>query len=823
MDKSLIFWTVALCAVVISWFCFNLNRGEMNYPLYPSLKNKTTGDRVRVDKFLNLTESIEEPASYVEMTNSDERWYKNVRDNHIFIPALNDQSYSNPQVEAISGWPTANQSQCDIDLREIIGYLQMNPNYILIKGNDSRMMTRYMDSFGKVETGHYEGLFAWPGSYEICQKSSLFESRIKTRYCWTKYRMPWWPDEYLEYPVTGIRIGICLPDSCDSQSIRYHNESIDFLTKYQLTDYYKENLRLYSLFCLPDERSSIRQMPLVGKAFIFILITWMSIIIISSILHKSLKKLRTSKNVMTIRELMNSIIYKPKNHQSVIDQEDVGITFAAPRTSNLMYNIFEGLTLQHSIKVLFSCPYQQPKDSRSGRVDLRSIDFFKSLFSILIILSHSLLMAGIFSRDVRGRINLGIGNVGKIIITIGRFIDSYFVFFGLFTSFTLLKKFKPNQLANPLYWIAANTTIFLRIFPLYAITYIYNRSVSPYTGSGPWWDYGVDRMSFRGHCQNESWFKIIPYFGSTSIPPVPGCNSPAWFIVSYIQLSLLLPLITYLLYKLPNFLSRFLLVGFIVFISSLSVGINLSKQEAIPVGDFTKFGGFLGLIVDKYEISGYLTTFGHLHSVSIGCFIGYILYQYKNEIINNLPNWLTGKVPIFLVIVLHIFLYVLPIIGRLIYDLTGDTGTIQQFVLSNMISMIVWPLFNSVLIINVTTRYNNHSLVRLMSHPFWYTFNKLGLSMLLVQMEILLLSINLYERGQMYGFYMDVLKVASFTLISSILVSIFLFIFVEAPLAHLVAMVMRPIYEGKSEPQSVRYREVNTVEALEKTDCLNLN
>lgn len=245
-------------------------------------------------------------------------------------------------------------------------------------------------------------------------------------------------------------------------------------------------------------------------------------------------------------------------------------------------------------------------------------------------------------------------------------------------------------------------------------------------------------------------------------------------------------MLTYLFYRLQKFIYGSMLVLFICIISGLNVGYKLYMQQVVQDTAITELGGTAIFLVDKYESSGYLDTLTRVGSVSVGCFTGYLLHLYSIGRIKEWPSWLTSKSAIAANLFGHFLMFSLPLIAIRMQALTGQKTDIVSFCIGNMIAYTIWPILNSILIISMVTVHAKHVLIRFMGHPIWHITNKLALTILLIQYEIIMFGWMQVDSSPTDGLLIDAIKVGTFGIFFSIIIAYFIYLFVEAPLNHLV-------------------------------------
>lgn len=798
MDKCLISWLTILTTVIIAWMYLN-NKMEIDYLRHPQLIDEKTGEKRKPSEMLKLSKVIKITEDYINSTSAEERLYDLEYNLNFENPFLLDHSYSNKRDLIASGWPVSNQTKCGQQLAWIIKNLELNPNYSLQKGLTGYELTNLMDSFGKPESGHYSGAFNWLGSHRLCEKVSLDHGNIKTRYCVGKMRPKWWPQNETIYPKTRIRLGLCIPETCDTLSFQVHKDNIEKLAKFELPKLYQTGLDFDSMFCLPDERSPIRQIPKSGYIYLSVVSIWLVLVTIGTVSYEFLFHKRRVRRRMEAMETNTSRvsdfdvrIFKINiltDSRKEMDNELVKFNTEQLSSKSLIEDFCDAISIRSCIKSFksnnFRVNYNQ---GHRVKVDLGVLDSVKCAMTLLVILGHSGYLSSIYSRSLVYRIELNSGILGRLCLSVSRCVDTFFLIFGLLTTYTLMNKYKLKQLSNPALWFGINLGITARIAPIFMLVYWYSKSISPYLGSGPWWDYGVDKFSMKGVCMSDPWWKSIPLFGSYGSPPVPACNLPGWFIVSYTQISLLLPLITYIICKLPNYIMKFTLIAFLMLASAFSVGLKLYNQTSIDEEGFSVYGGFLADLFEKFESTGNMTTLARLGGVSAGCLIGYLLRMYEIGDIQCWPSLIRSTFTTLLNIILHVIIVFSPIFG---YNSSSNSVNLKLFISFNFLITMIWPILNSQLIIFASTVYNHKAIVRFLSHSFWHTFNKLGFVIYLVHWEIIFITMTMHDEAPTYGYMTDVMKMWAFGIFISILIAFLVHILIEAPLSRLIMVIYK--------------------------------
>lgn len=750
MEKKLIFWTFTFCSVIFIWFLNNQD-GDTLYPSrHPQFFNQTTREWIKPRDLIPYKDVlIGLPKTYIQATSAQERLMINIKSWEIGKSAYFDQHYEIHEELKMSGLPVADRALCGQQLDWILKELEQHPNYTVTRGKRAHELTNLLDSFGKIHSGLHSGNTYMLGSYKHCLRSSLDEGRIRGRYCLGHFRFDDWPEKDL-VPIR-LRIGLCLPETCDTSSADVYKSQIERLARYEMPSRYKSVVKFSSMFCLPDERSPMRKISIYGWTYIIVSISWLIFVTAVSLsYHKS------RSNYISNGEK------KTGDFRSV----DTWI---------------EIIALQNSLKALVDPPLR-----RIGRVDLSSLCFYKSLMSILIVLGHSFFMILFYSNSVTSHFFNGIA---KFSLTLPKFNDSYYVIGGLLMTYNILAKVNERDLSKPSLWIKLNLIVFVKITPVFTIIFLFNQWLIGYLGQGPSWDYGVG-ASTGWFCRNLNWWMAFPHFANIGNPSLQACNLPGWFITCYVQLALVIPTLTYLIHELPNNLSRYSLVCFILVLSTANTALRVYNQRVMDEYALSFLVNILVGFVDRYEPSGYMETLCRLGPCSIGCLAGYYLHLYKKRKIERWPNWLISRKAMIFIFVGHAVVYTMPtILGNLVEDYEIYPSLGQSAILHSMTS-VIWSALNAAAYLSLTTVYRKNLFSDFIDHRFWQSFNNLGLSICLTHMTVLTVSNTAHEHASSVGAIGDVFEGWALGLLAAIPPSLVLFLYIESPIDRALRIVM---------------------------------
>ena len=365
--------------------------------------------------------------------------------------------------------------------------------------------------------------------------------------------------------------------------------------------------------------------------------------------------------------------------------------------------------------------------------------------------------------------------------------------------------------SSPTVWLGYNINVLIRLMPVVLLIMWYTKTVGPYMSHGPWWDYGVYEATLRGFCRDDPWWKAILYFGFSGKPPGLTCLPAAWFLVVYTQIALVMPLIVYAIWRLPNKCWRLAMVMSVCAISSLFVVARLQRHTTLNTNNMDAYGVLMIELIEKFDSSGLMNSIGRCGCIVIGVYAGYLLGAYEIGAITEWPGWFRSRLTLALVVALNAFVYGLPVVGTAIAGWTGRPTTLAQFVGGVTATSLMWPILNAALIILATTRYKHSTIVRFCGNSFWSSADKLGLGIYLVHMEVLYTILLGDEHGPSFGSIMDIWKLFALGAAISILLAFVIYILFEAPV---IAISARYLPKGSKSSARQRRRPESKADAV---------
>lgn len=199
------------------------------------------------------------------------------------------------------------------------------------------------------------------------------------------------------------------------------------------------------MFCLSDERSTIRRVSSGDWIYISLGISWLLLVILSTVLYES----RYIRGRPSSELSLGESDMKESDHIS----RRVGPALRSRRKT--LEAFIEALSIRVSWTKFISYQMQVDyKQSKGVRVDLGVLNMFKVIMILTVVCAHNGWQILNYTRYLPARIDGATSLAVLLISSIAtRFIDTFLVVFGLFRAHTFLKRVNQQQIGNTLVWI----------------------------------------------------------------------------------------------------------------------------------------------------------------------------------------------------------------------------------------------------------------------------------------------------------------------------------------------------------------------------------
>lgn len=234
------------------------------------------------------------------------------------------------------------------------------------------------------------------------------------------------------------------------------------------------------------------------------------------------------------------------NTSSSSGDDDESLT--ADNTSNVQS---ERRTKQHQAHDPADSQQQQQQhaDNQEVQVNLRFLNAFKVMIMFWIVNGHIMLLMIQTAKNILDSDALLNGLMHFLIgATFG--VDLFFTMTGFLTAYLLFNSGHALKM-KPATWLYLTFHRYWRLAPMYLLAFWFSRSVMQLLGSGPLWDYGTSALTYRGLCNQESWW--YPLTLTSNLHGLfEECMITSWYISCDMQFWLVSPIFLHLLAHHPK-------------------------------------------------------------------------------------------------------------------------------------------------------------------------------------------------------------------------------------------------------------------------------
>lgn len=685
-------------------------------------------------------------------------------------------------------------------------------------------LSAFFDSYAKQEAGVLMGNIFWVGGYDQCinrhifdlseanlgsykDKSSFQDDQevvsFKGRYCVASLKSPEWDPLIEKRKMRGskyfktdrliqdyaklfrLQLGICLPDSCDSNSISRHAQEIKLLATAMLEPRYS-NYDLIDLFCLPDENSQLRSWSGSSLYFLIFCTFWGLILASATIIDvfelaatqnqddktsesesKRVKMTKTQKFVVCFSLRANY------NKLMKVKDDDSNYTQTSPQEKS-----------QSQPKEQLDKSEDSPKANVPEiKINLRFLNAFKTLIMFWIIAGHIMLLMIQTAKNILNSDGLLNGLMHFLIgATFG--VDLFFTITGFLTAYLIFDSGHAFKMRLPI-WLSLTFHRYWRLAPMYLIAFWFSRSVVQQLGSGPLWDYGTSNITFRGLCNTESWW--YPLTLTSNLHGLfDECMITSWYISCDMQFWLLSPIFIHLLSKSP-------LYGWAAAIASIMVSSKF-RYDVITSEQTARYDELVQPRADifmrvSYDMPALYTHPHHrMAAYIVGLLAGHYVFMVKKGYWTS-SMLSTGNKHKMRNIMAYTGFALCTIMSFISYLLSHyfPTSLLQysKSVASYAYSIdhLVMSLGASLCIVAMCFG-QWAKMVKFLSHPNWTRLSKINYALLLLQCEAIYYQIFRYDEVPMAG-TKELINILFNLLVTLYPVAFLVTLALEFPLANL--------------------------------------
>lgn len=725
---------------------------------YPYLRSKDEPlGYIAPRDYFNFTNVFEPSKDYLESVNLEEHVYYQLRaaEISISIATMDQWHFSDRDAEVEE---SADSDKCSRQLDDIVERLKQAENtteMLFSKGAKNIAWLRFIDSWARPPSETYFAHSYWVGSYRGCLSSELELDGDETgfRYCWAKLKAKSWPTDDDVIPATSIRAGVCLPSSCDTRSANEaaNLHKIKQALHFNFSPLHRDRFdRLIHVYCLPKPD---RPYPLAAKIFCLAAALWLGVIVVAS---------------------AYTLLVGPAS----------------------VSNYVKALSVQENVSKFMADEEPSP---RSGGVDTRPIGVVKFFASLVIIIAHCTCSYGWVSNTSTYSIAEFRNITYHYLPSAMKPNDLFLVFGGLLGGLAIMKRFKqPGQLLRPKGYLLVIVVRYLRLAPLFVLVLAFVKAVYPHLSSGPMWDYGTYKYSMQGQCQRSNWWRALGLpvvFGYAGQPYYHECLLVSWYLITDIKLSLAIPPLLYLMYRLrhrPRTVTLGLLAPLII-LSGLWQYKDLSRQQLIYFSQFFRYSQLtaINILSLAYGEPGYYSAITRSHALLVGLFAGFQLDRFRRGSVSEWPSWMR-KHFFAAIFVWQALDFALPFYTQYVYLETKQVPASDE---SIKWSLVIKPRLDSLMFAIVSVRICTDLAPVIMRYTkSFYKLSKLSYCVFLIHSIIIAYVFSAHERSRGDSIFMQLVVISTFVIAMSFIISFPVYLFFESPMALLLnCLLAQPV------------------------------
>lgn len=749
--------------------------------------------------------------------------------------------YDDEEEHRVSGGPLVDQEKCLQHLSEL-NERSMEQRRLKFKSKDVNLY-RLLDTYGKFPPGFMLGNTFWIGRYEECLnlRVDLFSStgasmeQVPTRYCWAMLKYRGWLTEADEV----IKMGICLPKTCDSQRYKNKFELIHKLMEYNYREIDYNETVLTDVYCLPDEQSPLRAWYLNSGSLIFVTVLslWLSLVSYCTYKYHKLKvpKYKSQRRAMMIEE-------DPEGELKFEFYKTLSVTYNLRKLfkTNPMYCLkryYQDSNSEFRKQSSATCEEngklgdsnQTPCENLNPQRPILNLDLvegLKVIGMVNIVSAHALFFTSATLADTRNFKDMW----SPIFIwhhIIPAFTVNIFISIsGLLSAYMLFKRNQQKPfMSSPVAWVALIIYRYIKLIVAYGFIVAYSKYWAKYLNSGPFWDYATTNLGLRRVCERESWWwtlLMVANFKSAA----EHCAAFGWYIAADFQFFALTPIFLLALHKNPKFGKWLILTCCAAsMLASSSEYAKTPSEHAIPVSRLDAYG-FRSLVIGFMRVY----TLPHLRISSwlIGVLIGYYIFDYENRRYSYIeakvkalnegksnPNVTKPELPLVLQKYGgYICLAFVICFASYPYLLKYAALKGLNFTTFNIVFLITYLHFSYAAITGLyiligSVGFGNRWVNRILSAPFWKPMSRMSICVLVVNLEFIMYTVqgmtHLQRVTNFNLIYIFVIGVCGTYLLSAIL-----FVLVEEPLGrYLQGNLFRLATKLQRPSRSIKNNKIN--------------
>ncbi|CAM4841946.1 unnamed protein product [Rotaria magnacalcarata] len=424
---------------------------------------------------------------------------------------------------------------------------------ILISAASQRQLwaLKVLDAWGKpLPSGLLKGNIFWLGNYDEClnplyqiNNKSFLQQPINTQYC----ALQSGPGRQQVATSTGLVLGLCLPASCNRQSIVTLIHEI-FNASHLTTDY---------LDC-SNERTDERHGPLSGTIALSVVLSLLASLVLLGTLADFVLRLSVSSDENKkshSKGYQDSLTESSNKNASLNSANQTSRYMTEPMPSTVFLAEFSAI---HTLGHIFGIDKKENENSFAFLNGIRVLSLF------WVILGHSFTFGIFYTSNIIDLLSAS-RNFAFQLITSGVFsVDTFFLLSGFLTAVLFVRHARKEKLSlrmMTLYYVHR----YVRLTPAFILVMFVSIYLTPYFGQGPL--YPVQQGFEPDGCRNGGWWTSFLYIGNF-FKSENMCLSVTWYLFNDMQFHWIAPL------ALIPFVMKQRAIGYIITILFVLVSIG---------------------------------------------------------------------------------------------------------------------------------------------------------------------------------------------------------------------------------------------------------
>ncbi|CAF1089611.1 unnamed protein product [Adineta steineri] len=568
---------------------------------------------------------------------------------------------------------------------------------------------KIIDAWGKpLPSGLLRGNVFWTGNYDECvqpmylvDNKSFVAQPFDTQHC-TLFPISSTTTDLLEI-FNGITLGMCVPSSCDRQSVALLIQS--FFTFSNITEDY--------LDCSNDPPNGQKNFTGGAIATCIILSLLGLLVLIGTVIDLIITvRLKSDQNLVRHDSRPDIETLEMKSMTTPHYSDLIQRPLLEPTPRRIFLANFSAL---RTLRRIFTMEKKEDENSFAFINGLRVLSLF------WVIIGHSVLDSLAYTSNVVDVLSWTKNIFFQLIINATFTVDTFFVISGFLTTIAFVRQVKKEKLSfrlMVLYYVHR----YIRLTPAFLLLLSVSINLTPYFGHGPF--YPTQKGFEPEACRNHYWWTSIFYIGNL-IEPSQMCFTISWYLFNDMQFYWIAPLALIPFVKGRKWIAFTMTIIFVL-VGIMSILGILLHYPNMTVNSFDEFQFAPGT---NFFNTIYVTPWCRISAYAIGLLTGFLLITMGRTYRFNVYSKLIGTLLAIAICLTCLF--------SVYREYANEPGLSRaSLVTYQCLSRTGWALAIGWLIFLCSS--NQGGIVNtILSWPIWLPFARLNYAAFLVHPTIL--------------------------------------------------------------------------------------